>query len=172
MSAKVYRWQGQPPILINKPNLPCVNSPGCWGLCNGEGKVFWNTGDPTVTTVPIKDHSLSENSCWIVTVYSSDGYFQNDNVKKQKFSQTFPVFIVEGSKVKRHLKFISLKCTNLQELHDAIMSTWTESHRIVFQCFAKSWTERIEAIVSLIKCSVSVIWPVVNVSYFKNELIA
>ncbi len=155
--------------------LPCLNGSGWWWWCNGVGGIFsWHTLGSLVpiehclnTTVYLSivaDHVHP----FMTTVYHLLMYFQQDNApchKAQIISDWFLEHDNEFTLLKwppqspdlnpiehlwdvleREIHIMDVQPTNLQQLCDAIMSTWTKISEECFQHLVESMPRRINAV--------------------------
>ncbi len=105
----------------------------------------------------------------MTTVYSSsDGYFQQDNAPCHKAQIISDWFLEHDNEftllkwppqspdlnptehlwdvVEREIRFTDVQPTNLQQLHDAIISIWTKISEECFQHLLESMPRRIKAV--------------------------
>ncbi len=106
---------------------------------------------------------------FMTTVYpSSDGYFQQDNAPCHKAQIISDWFLEHDNEftlliwsrqspdlnpikhlwdvVEREIRIMDVQPTNLQQLHDAIMSIWTKISEECFQHLVESMPRRIKAV--------------------------
>ncbi len=153
--------------------LPGLNGSGWW-WCNGVGDIFLaHFGSLSINWASFKHHSLPEYCCWpcpSLYYYSVPifwCYFQQDNApchKAQIISDWFLEHDNEFTLLKwppqspdlnpehlwdveeREIHIMDVQTTNLQQLHDAIMSIWTKISEECLQHLVESMPRRIKAV--------------------------